>query len=112
MHVLETYQDGLVNSAAQGYFVGQVPDSLQYWLVNALQTCYLRQWTIKSVLCCDAPLQTLTVYFDGQQKAFNTEFPPIAVKKLIDVLHTIYATCPRKRTLKPFVIENPAKQIR
>lgn len=115
LHVLKAHYRHLEDSldvAAQGYFVGQLPDSLRYRLVNALQTCYLRRWLIKSKLCCDAPQQSLTVYFSGQQQMFNTQFPPIAVTKLVDVLYEIYEACPRKRVTTPFFITNPAKQLR
>lgn len=115
LHVLKAhyrYQEDSIDVAAQGYFVGQLSDSLRYRLINALQTCYLRQWAIESKLCCDAPQQSLTVYFNGQQQTFNTQFPPLVVEKLVDVLHTIYATCPRQRVKTPFVIENPAKRMR
>lgn len=116
LHVLKAHyrhQEDSIDVAAQGYFVGQLSDSLRYRLINALQTCYLRQWgAIESKLCCDAPQQSLSVYFNGQQQTFNTQFPPIVVEKLIDVLRTIYATCPRQRVKTPFVIENPAKRIR
>lgn len=115
LHVLKAhyrYQEDSIDVAAQGYFVGQLSDGLRNRLINALQTCYLRQWAIESKLCCDAPQQSLTVYFNGQQQTFNTQFPPLVVEKLVDVLHTIYATCPRQRVKTPFVIENPAKRMR
>lgn len=115
LHVLKAhyrYQEDSIDVAAQGYFVGQLSDGLRNRLINALQTCYLRQWAIESKLCCDAPQQSLTVYFNGQQQTFNTQFPPLVVEKLVDVLHTIYATCPRQRVKTPFLIENPAKRMR
>lgn len=115
LHVLKVHykhQEDSIDVAAQGYFVGQLPDSLRYRLVNALQTCYLRQWIIESRMCCDAPQQALTVYFNGQQQTFNIQFPPIVVAKLVDVLQEIYEACPRKRVTTPFVITNPARQMR
>jgi hypothetical protein len=90
------------DSTAQGYFVGQVPDSLYRKVIDALQTCYLRQLRIKPVLCCDAPLIKLSVYFNGQKKTVETMFPPVIMNKLLAVLSEVYSDSPRKRIHKPF----------
>lgn len=95
----------IADSTKQGYFVGQVPDRLYREVIDALQTCYLSQLTMPEVLCCDAPLITLSVYFNGQKRAFKTMFPPVIAQKLVDVLQKVYDESPRRRTDRPFVFE-------
>lgn len=108
LHVKTAFLKGnryMRDSTARGYFVGQVTDSLYRAVIDALQTCYLPQLTISEVLCCDAPLKTVSVYFNGQERKFKTMFPPIIVHKLFTVLQTVYDESPRKRTVGPFVFE-------
>lgn len=107
LHILTAFANNslMPDSTARGYFVGQVPDSLYRKVIDALQTCYLRQLTVEPALCCDAPVKKLSVYFNGQKKTVETMFPPVVMTKLLAVLNQVYYETPRKRTNGSFDLE-------
>jgi hypothetical protein len=74
------------DTAKHGYYKGRVPDSTYKKIIKTLQTCNLRTLRMRSEECCDAPLQTVIVYFNGQRKYFKTMFYPYIAKEMIRTL--------------------------
>ncbi|GAB4043459.1 hypothetical protein [Spirosoma litoris] len=107
LHIITAFANRsfMRDSTAQGCFIGEVPDSLYRKVIDALQTCYLRQLIVEPALCCDAPLKKLSIQFNGQKKTIETMFPPVIMTKLFAVLSQIYDAAPRKRTDTPFDLE-------
>jgi hypothetical protein len=102
MYNQETY---LEDSAAEGYFSGQLPDSLYQPLLRALRTINLRSLHMDTVLCCDAPVKTMIIYFNGQRKYFKTMFPPKLVDRLILALYNICVYANGSPVKEPFKLE-------
>lgn len=93
------------DSAAEGYFSGQLPDSLFQPMLHALRTINLRNLYMDTILCCDAPVRTIIVYFNGQRKYFKTAFPPRLMDRLIIALYNIGAYANGSRMNEPFKLE-------
>jgi hypothetical protein len=102
MYDHETYYR---DSTAEGYFTGQLPDSLYQPLLHALRTINLRSLNMDTVLCCDAPVKTVIVYFNGQRKYFKTMFPPRFTDRLILALYNICGYANGSRVNEPFKLE-------
>jgi hypothetical protein len=102
MYNHETY---LEDSTAEGYFSGELPDSLYQPLLHALRTINLRSLHMDTVLCCDAPVKTVIVYFNGQRKYFKTMFPPKLTDRLILALYNICIYANGSRVKEPFKLE-------
>ena len=93
------------DTASQGYFTGQLSDRTFEKLIKAIKTCNLRTLKMKNNLCCDAPIKTIIIYFNGQRKYFKTMFPPIIAHELIATLYDIYIEGNLKKTSEKFKIE-------
>ena len=102
MYNQETY---LEDSIAEGYFTGELPDSLFQPLLHALLTTNLRNLKMDSQLCCDGSLKTMIVYFNGQRKYFKTMFTPRMTDRLLIALYRICRNSNGKRTNEKFKLE-------
>lgn len=75
------------NQRLHGQFKGVVSNSTYDSLVSLLQNCNLRQLEFNPVLCCDLPLITLIIYYNGQRKYLQSIYPsPLAE----DFIHFMY----------------------
>lgn len=76
------------DTAHHGYYRGKMPGATYDTLIRALQTCNLRTLRMTSQECCDAPLLTIIIYFNGgQRRYFKTMFYPVIAREMI---HTLY----------------------
>jgi len=88
----EFYKDGLefyVDSIKSGQFVGKLNDALYNELIDILQTCNLKTLVFPEIYCCDAPITTLIIYYNGQRKYLKSMFPPTLADKLIEFLYFV-----------------------
>ena len=88
---------GELDSLNSGIFSGYLTDSIYNELLHLIQSCYLKTLNFKEIDCCDRPITTLIIYYDGKRKYLKSMVPPIIMKKLIDYLNLIY----KKAILKP-----------
>jgi hypothetical protein len=85
------------DSTLTGDFSGTISEQDMATLVALLQNCQLETLHWRRWLCCDAPVITLIVYFNGQRKYFKSMVLPRISDDLIGFL---YALVPRA-TLTP-----------
>ncbi|MEZ5056929.1 MAG: DUF6438 domain-containing protein [Saprospiraceae bacterium] len=71
------------DSLFYGYFEGALDDNLYDELIFQIKTCNLERLELNTRTCCDGPLQTLIVYFNGKRKYLKSMFPPAIADKLI-----------------------------
>ncbi|MEX6690106.1 DUF6438 domain-containing protein [Danxiaibacter flavus] len=93
------------DSLDQGYFTGKVTDTLYHKLIAALQTSNLKTLRMKNEFCCDAPIITMIIYFNGQRKYFKSMSPPIVANNLINTLYEICKQNRGTKTNKKFMFE-------
>ncbi|MCX6164925.1 MAG: DUF6438 domain-containing protein [Ignavibacteriae bacterium] len=80
-----------------GYFSGSISDTTFKNLITHLQICKIDKLTFDGSTCCDAPLRTIIVYYNGKRKYLKSMFPPDEAKHLIDYLKNI---CEYSKLLK------------
>jgi hypothetical protein len=78
-----------VDSLKSGQFIGVLTDTLYNKLLNILKTCNLRTLDFQEIECCDAPIITLIIYFNGWRKYLRSMSPPPLANELIDFLYSI-----------------------
>jgi hypothetical protein len=88
-----------------GYFTAKVVDSSYTKLVNALRNIGLDTLKFKGPNCCDAPMKTLIVYYNGKRKYLHAMFPPDHAHGLIATLNDIYSKTRFEPTARGFDIE-------
>ena len=100
-------------SKLEGYFTGQLTDTLYRKLTHALQTCNLTTLKMKPDACCDTlpaefrekPTITIIAYFNGRRKYFKTTYPPSIVHNLIVALYDVCIYGKGTRQKQKFKIE-------
>jgi len=87
----EFYKEGYlgIDSIKSGQFVGVLSDSLYNELLNILKTCNLRTLNFREADCCDGPITTLIIYYNGQRKYLKSMFPPTIADKLINFMYLL-----------------------
>jgi len=101
------------DSTSEGFFAGQLTDTLYKKLINALQTCNLATLKMKHDPCCDtlpAGLRanstiTIIVYFNGRRTYFKTMSPPSIAHYLIGALYDICQDSNGTRKKEKFRLE-------
>lgn len=93
-----------------GYFSGKVADSSYNKLINELRTVGLDTLKFKGPNCCDAPMKTIIVYYNGKRKYLHAMFPPDHAHQLIAVLNDIYSKTSFEPTKQHFSIEKDSVQ--
>ena len=88
-----------------GYFTGTVSNSNYKKLIKQLQNCNLDTLTFEDVTCCDAPLITIIVYYNGKRKYLKSMFPPDITEDLIATLNNICENSELHRSQFKFTIE-------
>lgn len=96
---------GNANYSRIGYFTGKVSDSSYNKLLNELRTVGLDTLQFGSQNCCDAPMKTLIVYYNGKRKYFRSMFPPSHTQRLITILNDIHSKTHFEPTEQRFEIE-------
>lgn len=89
-----------------GYFTGKVADSNYVKLMQELRTIGLDTLKFKGPNCCDAPMKTVIVYYNGKRKYLHAMFPPDHAHRLISLLNDIYSKSRFEPTQQRFEIEN------
>ena len=93
------------DTALQGYFTGQLSDTLYNKLMKALQTSNLQTLRMRSALCCDGSISTIIVYFNGQRKYYKIMFPPTIANNLIATLYQVCQNSNGTKTNEKFKLE-------
>jgi len=104
----EFYEDGMgfwIDSIKSGQFVGKLNDTLYNELIDILQTSNLKTLTFPEIYCCDAPVTTLIIYYNGQRKYLKSMFPPTLADKLIEFLYFVHEKADLTRTNEKRKIE-------
>ena len=104
----EFYKDMMgfyVDSIKSGQFAGKLNDTLYNELIDILQTCNLKTLTFPEADCCDAPITTLIIYYNGKRKYLKSMFPPTISSKLIDFLYFVNEKADLTRTNEKRKIE-------
>ena len=95
----------LLLHSPDGYFTKKLSDTSFQKILNAIQTCNLRTLRMSNELCCDGPLTTIIVYFNGKRKYFKTMFPPKIVGTLIQALFDVCEEDDLRKTSDSFKLE-------
>ena len=93
------------DTARMGYFTGVANDSSFNKLSGIVNSIGLDTLNFKWADCCDAPITTIIVYYDGKRRNFASMFPPEKARPLIDALMEICQHSQVKRTKETFAIE-------
>jgi hypothetical protein len=72
-----------------GQFSGSLDQSKYNKLIELLQNCSLDTLQFPDITCCDTPITTIIVYYNGDRKYFKSMTPPRIANKLILFLKTI-----------------------
>ncbi|MDB5228068.1 MAG: hypothetical protein JWN78_2261 [Bacteroidota bacterium] len=94
-----------IDSSETGYFVGSVSDTLFNKLKIELAKIDLDNLNFDGQDCCDAPIITIIVYYDGKRKFLRSMFPPAIADNLISVLNQICVEGNFTRTSETFHLE-------
>jgi Domain of unknown function (DUF6438) len=110
---LEVDQEGRIHysgkvykdSTLTGDFTGMVSEQDMATLLRLLKNCQLKTLHWRSWFCCDAPVITLIVYFNGQRKYFKSMVLPHISNDLIDFLYALNGRATLVRTREKYVFE-------
>lgn len=72
-----------------GPFSGSLEQSKYNKLIELLQNCSLDTLQFPDIICCDAPITTIIVYYNSEKKYFKSMTPPRIANELILFLKTI-----------------------
>ncbi|GEM_PF-3459926 len=72
-----------------GQFRGSLEHNDYKKLITLLGAANLHNLNFPNVTCCDAPIITIIVYFNGQRKYFKSMTPPNDAQELVTFLKTI-----------------------
>lgn len=101
------YKNGTseLDSSKMGYFTGTLQDTLFNNLKDKLNRLDLDNLTFDGADCCDAPIVTIIIYYDGKRKFLRSMFPPAISGPLLSALDEICISNNFTRTSEPFRIE-------
>lgn len=80
---------GKIEKRFSGQFSGFLGQPQYSKLIELLQDCYLDTLEFPNVTCCDRPVITIIVYYNGQRKYLKSMTPPERAKELISFLKEI-----------------------
>jgi len=95
-----------LNQIKSGNFKGKLTDSSYNELVRLLQSCFLRDLKFPNILCCDASVVTLIIYYNGQRKVLRSMTPPLIADGLITYFRKFGKNPNLKGTTEKFEIED------
>jgi hypothetical protein len=88
-----------------GYFTGKVADSSYRKLIAELRKIGLDTLDFGQQNCCDAPMKTIIVYYNGKRRYLRAMFPPDHAHGLVSALNDIYSKNKFEPTQQRFEIE-------
>jgi len=98
-------RDASPDASAVGYFTGTVNDTTFNKLLLQLRTVGLDTVKFGGPDCCDGPVKTIIIYYNGKRKYLHAMFPPDHALPLIATLNGIYSTSKFVKSAQPFEIE-------
>lgn len=113
LHSETSYGNGSMqsNPAKEGYFIGTVNDTNYNKLLSELRKVGLDTIKFGGPKCCDGPVKTIIVYYNGKRKYMHAMFPPEHANGLISTLNDIYATSKFERTDLKFEVEKDSVPV-
>jgi hypothetical protein len=97
------------NKAKEGYFSGKIDEANYQKLENLIKSIGADTLNFGNENCCDAPVRTVIVYYNGKRKFMKSMFPPKSTFPMLDQLRFICENHKLKRTNEKFVIESAEK---
>lgn len=110
LHAEQVYLPGYtrnLDSNKIGYFTGVVDDSSYAWLTGSLETIGLDSLKFDDITCCDAPIITLVILYNGKRKFLRSMIPPEKATYIIYRLNWICQNSRMKRSRTAFKIDEP-----
>ena len=83
-------KDRKLDSTKIGYYSGTISDTTFKNLITLLQICDIDNLTFDGPDCCDSPIRTIIVYYNGKRKYLSAMFPP---EKAVDLIHYLNNIC-------------------
>jgi hypothetical protein len=95
LHRELVYKEGrarpyLKDSAKIGYFYGNISDQIYEDLTKEIKTCNLKSLEFDDVQCCDGPIFTLIIFYNGKTKYLKSMTPP---RTSINLINKLMETC-------------------
>jgi len=89
----------------QGYYRGKINESDFKKLDNMIQTFELDTMDFGNDICCDMPLYTIIIYYDGKQRIFKSMTTSKKGEMLVTLLLSICGHTGKKNLYDHFTIE-------
>ena len=80
---------GKIDKRFSGQFSGFLDQTKYNKLIELLQDCQLDTLEFPDVTCCDRPVITIIVYYNGRRKHLKSMTPPEKTKELISFLKEV-----------------------
>ncbi|HET7116958.1 MAG TPA: DUF6438 domain-containing protein [Hanamia sp.] len=94
-----------IDNRFSGQFSGSLNQNNYHKLIELLQNCNLDTLQFPDITCCDGPVTTIIIYYNGQRKYFKSMTPPRIALDLISFLKTIGNDKKLKKTTETRAIE-------
>src|ERR1017187_574579 len=78
-----------IDPSLSGTFKGTLNFSSYNNLIDLLHTSNLEELEFNNETCCDGPIVTIIVYFNGQRKYLKYMFPPLIAHDLIQYFYNV-----------------------
>ncbi len=88
-----------------GRYTARLSDTTYARLLGELRAMGLDTVRFQGPYCCDAPMKTMIVYYNGKRKYLRAMFPPGHARQLLATLHGIYARSAFTPSEQQFEIE-------
>jgi hypothetical protein len=83
------FREHKIDEDKTGYFSGSIGNSVYKKLISQLQICNIDTLTFGGPDCCDRPVKTIIVYYNGKRRYLSAMFPPDIAYDLISLLDDI-----------------------
>jgi hypothetical protein len=87
------------------YRIGTVNDTMFNQLAAELNTIGLESLEFDGATCCDRPLITIIVYYNGKRKLLQSMFPPDKANRLIEILYEVSKSNDYQKSNDAFSLE-------
>lgn len=91
------------------YRIGTLNDTMFNQLATELNTIGLESLEFDGATCCDRPLITIIVYYNGKRKLLQSTFPPDKADRLIEILYEVSKCNDYQKSNDAFSIETVNK---
>lgn len=78
-----------IDSLNMGYYSGKITNQTLDELNHHIKTCNLEKLVFNGGLCCDGPIITIIIAYNGKKKYLKSMFPPRLASNLINHLYFI-----------------------